>query len=139
MPRRQSLSMDERRRFALRNQNYRRYAELCINSGTNPEDSHAFEQGQLELSLEERKPIRRKRNKTEQYEIFLEMSSSSNLDPNKTFEDVEAKREVMKRSMGYRFLNARGGEKTPIDDCSNAKIGNTFKSTYITAERSVKH
>lgn len=129
--------MDGERRYALESGDYVGYASKCLELGITPEDHMAFEQGQLEIRLEGGSSVRGKTSREKNYEEFIQRSNGYKLNPDDIFSDANEKREIIRETMHYSSLRSSGGNMS-IEECSDSKIGQTFRSIYKTAQKSLR-
>lgn len=120
-PRREALERQTARVKALEEQAAHDYFMLCNAQGITIEDLPLYEVGRLEEQLIQRE---------DPEAIFLrEADKRIKCGVGDVFREAGKKRRLL-RLVGYAHLNGPEGKRIPLEECSDAKIGEAFRKTY---------
>ena len=121
---------------ALGRSNAPDYYRACTELGIQPEDQFLFEMGAGEVEFKKKTSKRiLKEHQIRLYQRFLEQADYElSFKPGAVFRETDKKRKLLE-ILDYTHLTGRNGERIPIDDCSDARIGRAFRNMYRTAQR----
>jgi len=99
-------------------ENYRIYGE-------NPDpESESAERKETEILCNHRQKYRTLVDKTIEQRLSLN-----------PFEDADAKRDLLKKVMGYNGLMSKGGKNVTLEKCPDIQVGRAFQKIYNTVLR----